>query len=93
VVGATLGDAAGDVEFSFRELVHRCRGRAAGRGELSEEPDGDRWRDEGVAGAGGADGFDEQGGSGVFEQEADRAGLERAVDVLVGVVWWVGGCW
>lgn len=44
LVGASPGDAAGDVEFSLRERVPGSGGdRAAGRGELLEEADGNRW--------------------------------------------------
>jgi len=42
LVGAAPDDAAGDVEFSFRELVPGSGGgRAAKRGELLEEAEGD----------------------------------------------------
>jgi hypothetical protein len=42
--------------------------------EVLEQPQGDRGGDQGVSGAGGPDGFGEQGGAGVLEDESDGPG-------------------
>ena len=56
-----------------------------GVGEGGEQARGDAGGDQGVAVGGRVDGLREQGGPGVFEQEAPGAGLQRPVHVLVEV--------
>ena len=71
---------------SVRAVVgSRDDGRVGPFAEVLEEAHGDRRRNEGVTGGGGADCLDEQGGTGVLEQEAAGAVANRRVDVLVVV--------
>lgn len=71
-VGAAFRDSPDDLDLPLRKGHDGLRhDRSLDRGEMPEQPEGDLRRDEDVAGVGGPDGLDEQGGAGILEHEAD----------------------
>ena len=69
------------------ECLDRLRWRRSrpGVGEGPEQPGGDAGGDERIAVGGGVDGFGQQDGTGVLQQEASRAGTQGRVHVVVEV--------
>src|SRR5919106_848526 len=86
-VGAATGDGEQHLLLAVGQGVDRLvgTGRPVAAGEGCEQPAGDARGDERVAAGGGADGFAQQLGPGVLEEEAGRAGAQRVVDVLIEV--------
>src|SRR5690242_4850814 len=91
-IGVPQGNQLDDVPFPLGEWFswawHGLRSRLGlgrgleRRGDVTQQPDGDRRGDQRIADRGGAHGFGQQRWAAVLEQEATGTATQRGVDVL-----------